>query len=149
MSHLCKVLTLSAALALGCAVVGVRGARAAEAKPPAALEQARAAFAAAVAARDRAAVAKLSRFPLAVEGYGMRPTLSEAEFRHDKAHFHGLFFDGDAELVKCLKTQPFAWQADAKQFGARLWLLDCNGNEYFFGERGRTWAFAAYQNINE
>jgi hypothetical protein len=149
MSHLCKALTLFAALGIGCMAVGVRNAQAGEAKPPAALEQARASFAAAVAARDRATVAKLSRFPLAVEGYGMRPTLREAEFLHDKALFRGLFFDGDAELVKCLKTQPFAWQADAKQFGARLWLLDCNGNEYFFGERGGAYAFAAYQNINE
>jgi hypothetical protein len=149
MSHLCKALTLFAALGIGCMAVGVRGAQAAEAKPPAALEQARASFAAAVAARDRAAVAKLTRFPLAIEGYRMHPTLSEAEFLHDKSLFHGLFFDGDAELVKCLKTQPFAWQGDAKQFGARLWLLDCNGNEYFFGERSGTYAFAAYQNINE
>lgn len=138
-----------ACAAMGLAGMGLSGAQAAAAKPPAALEQARAAFAAAVAAKDRAAVAKLTRFPLAVEGYGMRPTLTEAEFRRDKAHFQGLFFDGDAELVKCLKTQPFAWQADAKQFGARLWLLDCNGNEYFFGERGGAYAFAAYQNINE
>jgi hypothetical protein len=149
MSHLCKVLMLLVAFGIGCAAIGPRGARAVEAKPPAALEQARASFAAAVAARDRAAVAKLSRFPLSVEMYRGSPKVTERMFLRDRRYFDGLFFDGDAELVKCLKAQPFAWQADAKQFGARLWLLDCNGNEYFFGERGGAYAFAAYQNINE
>ncbi|MBV9572312.1 MAG: hypothetical protein JO056_13815 [Alphaproteobacteria bacterium] len=137
--------TIIIALVLACA-----GANAAEsAKAPAALEQMRAKFAAAVAARDRTAVAKLSRFPLAIEGYELAPKLTEQKFLRDKNRFDGLFFGGDAQLVTCLKTQPFTYQADAKQFGARLWLLDCNGNEYYFGEDHGHWAFAAYQNINE
>lgn len=107
------------------------------------------AFAAAVAAKDRAAVAKLSRFPISIEGYELGPKLSERKFLSHKSHFEGLFFAGDAEVVKCLRTSPFTYQPDAKQFGARMWLLDCNGNEYYFGEHSGHWAFAAYQNINE
>lgn len=136
-------------LATACLLPGLRVAQAGSAKPPAALEQARVTFAAAVAAKDRTGMAKLSRFPLAIEGYELKPKLTEAEFLRDKKHFDGLFFGGDAQLVACLKTQSFTYQGDAKQFGARLWQLDCNGNEYFFGEDHGRWAFAAYQNINE
>lgn len=79
----------------------------------------------------------------------MKPKVSERDFTQDKSYFQGWFFNGDAEVVTCLKTQPFAYQADKKEFGSGLWVLDCNGNEYYFGLRGGTWAFAAYQNINE
>jgi hypothetical protein len=138
-----------ATLVFVCAGAGTSGARAASAKAPAVLEKFRTIFAAAVAAKDRAGVAKLSRFPLAMEGYEMGPKLGERDFLRDKSHFEGIFFAGDAELVKCLRTAPFAYQPDAKQFGAGLWDLDCNGNEYYFGARDGKWAFAAYQNINE
>jgi hypothetical protein len=109
----------------------------------------RKAFAAAVGVKDRVAVAKLSHFPLAVDVYGSAPKLMQQQFLRDPAYFNGWFFGGDPALVKCLKTKPFAYQPDAKQFGARLWYLDCNGNEYYFGARGGHWAFVGYENINE
>jgi hypothetical protein len=138
-----------AALAVACLGGSAGAAQPVTGKAPPALEHARNALAAAVAAKDRFAVAKLSRFPLAVEVYGAGPKLSEREFLRDESHFDGWFFSGDPETVKCLKTQPFAYQPDKKEFGAGLWYLDCNGNEYYFGAGGGTWAFAAYQNINE
>ena len=147
MMSLRKIAPMFAALAVAC--MGASAAQPAPAKAPPALEQARKAFAGAVAAKDRLAVAKLARFPLAVEVYGFGPKLSEHDFITDKTYFDGWFFEGDPETVKCLRTQAFSYQADKKEFGAGLWYLDCNGNEYYFGARGSTWAFAAYQNINE
>src|SRR5690348_6843764 len=91
------------AFALLCASPGLSSAEPAATKAPAALEVMRANFASAVAAKDRAAVAKLSRFPLAIDGYGLPPKLTE--FLRDNNHFEGLFFAGDVELVRCLKTQ--------------------------------------------
>src|SRR5689334_1736882 len=80
------------------------------AKAPAGLQDFRKLFAAAVAEKDRPAVANLSRFPLGIEGYGLGPKLSEHDFLHDKNHFDGIFFAGDAEVVKCLRTAALAYQ---------------------------------------
>ena len=121
---------------------------AATAAPPG-LENLREAFASAVAAKDRIAVANLSRFPLAVEVYESAPTLSRQKFLDDRNYFDGWFFSGDPELLKCLKTEPFAYQADKGAFGSGTWYLDCNGNEYYFGQQAGRWAFFGYQNINE
>jgi len=148
MTELRNVLLLLAALVAGTAP-GVSGAPPAGGKAPAALEQVRQSFATAVAAKDRAAMAKLSRFPVVLEVYGLPPRLSERDFLHNSDYFAGIFFDGAPEVVKCLRTQPFAYQANRKEFGAGLWLLDCNGNEYYFGARAGQWAFVAYENINE
>jgi hypothetical protein len=143
-----RVMRIFAALGLVCSSPGPSTAQPAGKATPA-LEGVRKVFGAAVAAADRKAIAKLSRFPLAVEVYGFGPKLSEHEFLRNDDYFRGWFFGGDAQLVKCLKTTAFAYQADKKEFGAGLWYLDCNGNEYYFGARGGKWAFAAYQNINE
>jgi hypothetical protein len=148
MTTLRRAVPICVALGFACLATASSAAQPA-AKAPAALEDVRKAFAAAVAAKDRTAIAKLSRFPLAVEIYGFGPKLSEREFLRKKDYFDGWFFGGDPETVKCLKTTAFAYQADKKEFGSGLWYLDCNGNEYYFGPRGGKWAFAAYQNINE
>ena len=118
-------------------------------KAPAELEQVRGAFAIAVAARDRAAIAKLSHFPLEVAVYGFGPKVSERAFLHDASYFEGWFFDGDAETVKCLKTKPLQYEADRKEPGGGDWVIDCNGNEYYFNAHGGKWAFTGYENINE
>ena len=99
-------------------------------------------------AKDIPAIAKLSLFPLAVDVYGSKPHVTEGEFTRDKEYFDGWFFGGDATLVKCLASQPAALQ-DGKGFGAGAWVIDCNGNEYFFAQRDGRWAFVAYQNVNE
>ncbi len=116
---------------------------------PPGLEVVRKAFAAAVAAKDRARIAKLSRFPLAADVYGGTPKVGEREFLRDAKYFGGWFFGGDPQLVTCLETKDLAYQADRKDFGFGTWYLDCDGNEYYFGQRGGRWAFVAYQNINE
>ena len=120
-----------------------------ERKAPAELEAMRQAFAGAVADKDRAAVAMLSSFPLTIESYGNKPKLNEQMFVRDKQYFDGWFFSGDAEVVQCLKRHAFSYQGTRKEFGAGLWYLDCNGNEYYFGLRAGKWAFVAYQNVNE
>jgi hypothetical protein len=117
-------------------------------KPPPGLEKLRKVFAAAVAAKDIPAIAKLSHFPLAVDVYGSKPEVSEQEFTRDKQHFDGWFFGGDTTLVKCLASQPLAMES-GKDFGAGSWVIDCNGNDYYFASHDGRWAFIAYQNINE
>jgi hypothetical protein len=148
MTELRNVLLLLAALVAGTAP-GVSGAPPAGGKAPAALEQVRQSFATAVAAKDRAAMAKLSRFPIGLAVYRLPPKLSEDQFLHKADYFEGLFFGGDAEIVTCLRTKAFEYDSDRKDFGGGLWVLDCNGNEYYFGARAGQWAFVAYENINE
>lgn len=132
-----------------CAIASVPASALAAPAAPAGLEVLRKAFAAAVAAKDRASVAKLSRFPLAAEVYGGAPKITQQQFLRDSRYFDGWFFSGDAQLVTCLRTQAFAYESGTKAFGAGDWYLDCNGNEYYFGARNGQWAFVGYQNINE
>lgn len=118
-------------------------------KAPAQLEELRKAFAAAVAAGDRVAIAKLSHFPLDVAVYGFGPKLSKRAFLRDDSYVQGWFWGGDADLVKCLKTEPLAYEVDRKEPGGGDWSISCNGNVYYFGARGGQWAFTGYENINE
>jgi hypothetical protein len=117
-------------------------------KPPAGLDKLRKIFAAAVAAKDIPGIARLSHFPVAVDVYGSKPQLTEREFTRDKQHFDGWFGGGDAGLVTCLASQPLAMHS-GKDFGAGSWVIDCNGNEYYFAPGAGRWSFVAYQNINE
>ena len=137
--------------ALLCLMLVLAGsaAQAAPAKPPADLDAMRAAFAAAVTHKDRAAMAKLSAFPLAVDVYGSAPTVTEKQFVSSNDYVSGWFFDGDAQVSDCIGKGPLAFQSDQKEFGAGSWYADCNGNEYYFGQRNGHWLFTAYQNINE
>ncbi len=138
--------TLAALCAI--AICGAAGA-AGTAKAPAGLEAARKAFAAAVAARDRKAIVRLSAFPVAVGMYRYAPTIGAKQFLTDKRKFSDLFGAADQSTVRCLATADIARQSDRKQFGFGSWLADCNGNEYFFTLRNGRWLFTGYQNINE
>ncbi len=109
----------------------------------------RKAFAAAVAKQNRAAMAVMTDFPLAVENYGSKPTLSKSAFLGSKDYFSGWFFDGGKDIVDCIGKSALQFQADKKQFGAGGWYADCNGNEYYFSQHGAKWLFSGYQNINE
>lgn len=140
-----KTLAIAAALLLASPAL----AQAAAAKPPPELEKLRQAFAAAVAAKDRVAIAKLSRFPLEVYVYGFGPKLSRRAFLRSDDYFQGWFWGGDAATVKCLKTEPLEFETDRKEPGGGTWDIFCAGNKYYFGTRGGKWAFVAYENINE
>jgi len=111
---------------------------------PPELDKMRKAFAVAVGKHDVKAVAAMTQFPLAFSGYEHPDTVTEAGFAEE---FDGLFFSGDASLVKCLSKAKLT---PAKtDFPNSPWLIDCEGNEYYFGLRGGAWMFTAYENVNE
>jgi hypothetical protein len=122
---------------------------AAPAAPPRELDVARKAFIAAIVKHDAKAIAALTNFPVLVEEYQVAPRITEAQFKKKSAAITGLFGNGAKELVDCVGSGPLTLQTDRTQFGAGMWLADCNGNEYFFAQHGGKWLFAAYQNINE
>jgi hypothetical protein len=113
--------------------------------PPPELDAMRRALGAAVARHDVKATAALTSFPLAFSGYEHGEKVTAAQFAGE---FNGLFFDGDAKLAACLATGKLEFQAKP-DFAGSPWLIDCNGNEYYFGLRGGKWRFTAYENINE
>jgi hypothetical protein len=122
---------------------------AASSKPPAELDAMRKAFATAVAAKDRVAMARMSAFPLTIDNYGSAPTLSQKDFLASKDYFDGWFFGGDEQVVDCIGKSGLQFESGKKEFGAGLWYVDCSGGTYFFRSRGGKWLFAAYQNVGE
>ncbi len=129
------------AASLGC-VLAAASALAAGAPPE--LDKMRKAFAAAVGKHDVKAVAAMTQFPLAFSGYEHPDTVTAAGFAEE---FDGMFFSGDTSLVKCLsKAKLNPSEAD---FPNSPWVIDCEGNEYYFGLRGGAWMFTAYENVNE
>ena len=111
---------------------------------PAELEMMRKAFGAAVGKHDVKAVAAMTEFPLAFSGYEHPDKVTAAEFENE---FDGLFFEGSPTLANCLakgKLEPA--QSD---FPNSPWVIDCDGNEYYFGQRNSKWMFTAYENVNE
>jgi hypothetical protein len=140
-----KTLMLGLALA---AATTVAVAAAAPAPPPE-LEALRKSLSAAVKAGDVRATAALTRFPLAFSGYEAPDKITEAQFLSNKDHFNGLFGNSDAGIVACLATGKLEYQATKPDFPGSPWLIDCNGNEYYFGLVGGKWRLTAYMNINE
>src|SRR5215469_3413205 len=116
--------TMAALLASGAVV--------AAGAPPAGLATARADFATAVASRNTKQIVALSDFPLAVEMYGAPPTMTAKDFLAHKQMFDNLFGPPDAGIVQCIRSAAAELQSDAKSFGHGNWIVDCNGNEYFF-----------------
>lgn len=139
-----KALLLAAAFA--CAASAALAAAAPA--PPPELDAARKALAAAVKAHDRKAILAVTRFPLAFSGYEAPDKITEAQFMSDNSQFTGLFFDGDAGLVSCIATGKLEYQAKP-DFPGSPWVIDCNGNEYYFGLVAGKWRFTSYMNINE
>jgi hypothetical protein len=118
-------------------------------KAPAGLQAERTKFAAAVAARDMKRIVALSDFPISVEMYGGAPRITASQFLADKRTFSDLFGPPDSGIVHCIGTAAPERQDDVKSFGHDFWLVDCNGNEYYFASRQGRWVFAGYENINE
>jgi hypothetical protein len=111
---------------------------------PAELETMRKAFGAAVAKHNVKATAAMTQFPLAFSGYEHPDTVTAAQFAEE---FDGLFFGGDAQMANCLVTGKL--EPAQSSFPDSPWMIDCDGNEYYFGQRSGKWMFTAYENINE
>ena len=108
--------------------------------PPQDLVQMRSGFAAAVAAKNIAALEALIRFPLENDVYGEPKSISRAAFaKHAISYW---------QMADCIKTAPLEHDVHEKP-GTKSWLLNCNGNVFYFAlDKGR-WVHSEYQNINE
>src|SRR5262245_8620102 len=111
---------------------------------PAELEKMRKAFGAAVSKRDVKATAAITQFPLAFSGYEHPEKVMAAEFADE---FDDLFFGGDPHSATCLATSKL--KRAQSRFPNSPWVIDCDGNEYYFGQRNGKWKFTAYKNVNE
>ncbi len=119
---------------------------AAPAKPPG-LDAARKAFVKTLQAKDWNGLANLVAWPLPVENYGSLPSLPKAKYLKD--HTKLTIYMDDAGLQTCLATAPAQLQSDRTQFGFGSWVVDCNGNEFYFGLKSGKVLFTGYQNVNE
>jgi hypothetical protein len=122
------------------AAIGLQGATALanQKSPPPALATMRAAFAKAVAAKDIALVEALASFPLTNEVEHEPATIARTDF--SKAFSR----NGYADMADCLKTSPL----EAAPKGA-AWLVNCDGNIFYFALRNGQWRHTKYENINE
>ena len=139
-AHWALLRQIVVAASFGCASTSAFAAGAA----PAELQTMRKAFGAAVAKHDVKAAATMTQFPLAFSGYEHPDKVTAAQFASE---FDGLFFDGDPQLASCLVTGKL--ESAQSNFPNSPWVIDCDGNEYYFGERKGKWMFTAYENINE
>jgi hypothetical protein len=130
------------AASIGCAVAAAF-AFAADAAP-AELETMRKAFGAAIAKHDVRAAAAMTEFPLAFSGYEHPDRVTAAQFAGE---FDGLFFGGDPQMANCLSTGKL--EPAQSDFPNSPWVIDCDGNEYYFGQSNGNWMFTAYENVNE
>ena len=111
-------------------------------RPPEALQQMRAKFAAAAAGNDLPATMALTHFPLKNAAYGDAPSISRAAF---PARFRQ---QGYSEFAKCLKSAPLEVDVKAKPKSS-AWFVNCDGNVFHFSEISGQWFYSGYENINE
>lgn len=143
MRKLISILPLACVLAVSAALAATA------AKPPAELNTMRAAFAAALAAKDFKTAAKMASFPLATVVYQMPPSQSEKDFLKSKGGDAGY---ADADEQHCIAHDAAELQdaksASDKRF-ANTWAVNCNGNIFYFAQRKGAWLYIGYENINE
>ena len=97
-------------------------------------------FAAAVAAKNEAAAAELTRFPLANAVYQSPKSISRAAF---KAQFRMY-----TNLTSCLKSMsPKRERTKAGQ--DPVWSIDCDGNILYFSLKDGRWLHNKFENVNE
>jgi len=116
----------------------------AEEAPPPELAKLRSAFAAAVAARDIAAMATVSRFPLTNQVYGSPDKVSRAEF------VGSVVVNGYWEHTECLRTAPL--ERDVREEKALAsWFVACDHgkNIFHFVRAGRRWAYGGFESAGE
>ncbi|MGH8431033.1 MAG: hypothetical protein ACREUF_11590, partial [Solimonas sp.] len=108
-------------LALSFAAAASAALAASELAPPAELDAARKALAAAVKAHDLKAIVALSRFPVAFSGYEAPDKITEADFLSDETQFSSLFYEGGEQIVTCLATAKLDYQAENPDFPDSPW----------------------------
>jgi hypothetical protein len=129
---------------LGCLVVAVFSSAAAYGAeaPPAALAKVRLAFASAVAAKDLPAVSAVTTFPLKVTATGQPSSVARSAFPKFAQK------NGYLENAGCLRSGVLE-RADAHDYGANVWLVNCDGNVFYFALANGAWRHSGYENINE
>ena len=130
--------TLGCLVAAALSSVAAYGAEA----PPAALAKARLAFASAVAAKDLSAVSAVTTFPLKVAATGQPATRSAGAFPKF------LQKNGYVENADCLRSGALE-RADAHEHGVNVWLVNCDGNVFYFALANGEWRHSGYENVNE
>ncbi len=131
------------AVALGLSLIACCAASAEEPPPPE-LAKVRAAFAAAVAAKDINAMAGLSRFPLTNQVYGSPDKISRVDFASS------VVVNDYAEHAECLRKAPL--ERDVREDKVRAsWFVACDhGNNVFhFVRVGGRWVYGGFENIGE
>ena len=111
-------------------------------RPPEALQEMRAKFAAAVAGNDLRATMALTHFPLKNEAYGDSPWITRAAF---PMRFRQ---QGYSEFAHCLKSAPLEVDVKAKPRSGS-WLVNCDGNVFYFSKISGRWFYSEYENTNE
>jgi hypothetical protein len=135
--------TLAVVAALACTAFIA----AAPAKPPG-LDAARKAFVTTLKAKNWTALADQIAWPLPIDNYGSPPSVAKAAYLKDHTKLT-MFFGDDAATLKCIGSDAANYQGDKTQFGFGSWVIDCNGNEFYFGLKGAKVLFTGYQNVNE
>jgi hypothetical protein len=108
--------------------------------PPADLVKARAAFAAAIAAKDVKAAESLTSFPLKNVVTSAPRTISQAGFARQ--------FEIYEQMADCLQSGPLEYVPGG---GGRpkSWIVNCNGNIVYFALKQGRWLHDEYENVNE
>jgi hypothetical protein len=102
----------------------------------------RIAFAEAVAAKNLPGVEALTSFPL-------RNVVEHSPPSFAKPSFPNAFEqNGYADMADCLKSTPLEPAAPTKHLG-NAWLINCNGNIFYFSLRNGRWTHVEFENINE
>jgi hypothetical protein len=107
---------------------------------PADLVKARAAFAAAIAAKDVKAAEALTSFPLKNVVTSAPRTISQAGFARQ--------FEIYEQMADCLQSAPLEYVPGG---GGRpkSWIVNCNGNIIYFALKQGRWLHNEYENVNE
>jgi hypothetical protein len=125
--------------ALGVLLFAASVAAAAEA-PPAALVEARSAFARAVAAKDIKAAEALTSFPLKNVVTSAPRTIPQSGFAHQ--------FEMYEQMGDCLKSAPLEYVPGGGG-RAKSWIVNCNGNILYFALKQGRWLHTEFENVNE
>jgi hypothetical protein len=116
------------------------------AAPPPGLRDVRQALTHSVQTKNWRGLADLISWPLPIDNYGTAPRLTKAQYLKDRRRLSIFLAES---LLPCIAAEPATYQGNRKEFGFGSWVIDCTGNEFYFGQKNGKWLFTAYQNINE
>ena len=87
-------------------------------------------------------MADVTRFPLKNAVYQEPTAISRAGFKH---HFQ---LNSYPTLAGCLKTKR-PERAASGNAGLGEWVVDCDGNAFYFANVGGQWRHSGFENVNE